>query len=267
MSITRHPLEGPTRGALAHRERIDWHDHARHQLIYPSRGVLQVSTPMGTWVVPPHRAVWIPAGVAHAHRAHGPTEMLTLAFDASATPDRLSSDRPTVLAVSPLLREVIISLTHDEEPDVEPAADRRRNLERVAVDQLRRVEALALSLPALADDRLRAIAALLAEDPADPRTLAQLGAAVGASDRTLSRLFRREAGMSFAQWRAQTRLHHSLALLASGGSVTATATACGYSSAAAFIQAFRQAFGVTPAKHRKQSYREQGNRKQGTDGP
>lgn len=249
MSITRHPLDGPTRGALAHRERIDWHDHARHQLIYPSRGVLRVATARGAWVVPPQRAVWIPAGVAHAHRAHGPTEMLTLAFDVSATPDQLSSDRPTVLAVSPLLREVVISLTHDE--DLTPA--RRRNLERVAVDQLRQVEALALSLPALADDRLRAIAALLAADPADPRTLARFGAAVGASERTLSRLFRREAGMSFAQWRAQTRLHHSLALLASGGSVTATATACGYSSAAAFIQAFRQAFGITPARHRKQS--------------
>ncbi|MBS2965728.1 helix-turn-helix transcriptional regulator [Actinocrinis puniceicyclus] len=249
MSITRHPLDGPTRGALVHREQIDWHDHARHQLIYPSRGVLQVSTAMGAWVVPPHRAVWIPATVAHAHRAHGPTEMLTLAFDAAGELDPLPSDRPTVLAVSPLLREVIIALTGQ----VARAAGPRRNLERVAVDQLRQVEALALSVPALADDRLRAISALLADDPADPRSLAELGTVVGASPRTLSRLFRAQAGMSFAQWRAQTRLHHSLRLLASGASVTATATACGYGSASAFIQAFRQAFGLTPAKYRKRS--------------
>ncbi len=245
--VRRHDLDGPTNAELAHREWIDWHDHAVHQLIHPSEGVLRVSTTMGTWAVPPHRAVWIPAGVPHAHEAHGVTRMRTLVFDRSVNPLRV--DRPTVLAVPPLLREVIVSLTDDES---EPGRTerQRRNLEAVALDRLHRVDALPVHLPAPADDRLRALAALLHADPADPRGLARLGAAVGASERTLSRLFRRETGMSFPQWRTQLRLQHSLTLLAGGSLVTSVATACGFGSTSAFIEAFGRAFGTTPGRYR-----------------
>ena len=224
---------------------MEWHHHAEHQLIYPSAGVLQVSTDVGAWVVPPFRAVWVPAGVPHAHEAHGPTRMLSLIFDVTVNPLRL--DRPTVLAVTPLLREVITALVEDRK-----LTNRQRgNLEQVALDQLRRVEALPLWLPTPDDARLRDVAALLADDPSDPRTLAELGAAVGASERTLSRLFRAQTAMSFPQWRAQLRLHHSLKLLAGGGSVTAVAAACGYGSTSAFIEAFRNAFGTTPGQYHR----------------
>jgi len=243
MPVNRQTLDGPTLASLAHRERVEWHDHAVHQLIHPSSGVLQVSTPIGTWVVPPHRAVWIPATVPHAHQAQGPTEMRTLAFAETVNPLRL--DRPTVIGVSPLLREVIIALTGDQHL----GATQRTNLERVALDQLRRVEALPLWLPSPQDARLRDIEAILREDPADQRTLAMLGAAVGSSERTLSRLFRAETAMTFPQWRAQLRLHHALTLLAAGYPVTSVATACGYSSSSAFIEAFRHAFGNTPGRY------------------
>ncbi|MGH3242665.1 MAG: helix-turn-helix transcriptional regulator, partial [Spirillospora sp.] len=121
-------------------------------------------------------------------------------------------------------------------------------LERVALDQLRRVEELPLHLPVPVDDRLRTIAAALADDPADRRTLAEFGRAAGASERTLSRLFRQETSMTFPQWRAQVRLHHALILLATGASVTGVAAACGYAGPSAFIEAFRHAFGTTPGR-------------------
>ncbi len=250
MPINRLDLEGPTRVSLTHRERVGWHDHADHQLIYPSAGVLQVSTDVGTWVVPSHRAVWIPAEVAHAHQAHGPTQMRTLVFAESVNPLRL--DQPTVLAVSPLLREVIVSLTED----VCLGARQRHNLERVALDQLCRVEALPLCLPSVDDPRLQEITGILQENPADQRTLAELGSAVGAAERTLSRLFRSRTAMTFPQWRTQLRLHHSLQLLATGASVTTVATACGYGTTSAFIEAFRHAFGTTPGKHQQAGVRQ-----------
>ncbi len=204
--------------------------------------MLRVSTDAGTWVVPPHRAVWIPAGVVHGHRAHGPTRLRTVNFAVADAPPGF--DRPTVLAVSPLLREVVIALTDDDGL----AAEQRRNLERVALDQLRRVETLPTGLPSPADDRLRRIADLLHAHPADRRTLAEFGRTVGASERTLSRLFREQTGMTFPQWRGQLRLHHALVLLAAGTSVTSVATACGYSGPSAFIEAFRHAFGTTPGR-------------------
>ena len=140
-----------------------------------------------------------------------------------------------MVAVSPLLREVIVALTSDDGPPY--TARQRENLERVALDQLRRVGQLPVRLPALGDDRLRAIAALLLRaNPADERTLGEFGLAVGASERTLSLLFRQQAGTSFPQWRTQFRLQRALVLLADGTPVTTTALACGSSNPSAFIE-------------------------------
>ena len=242
--VPRRELAGPTYQELSHRDTIDWHDHDTQQLVYPSSGVLAISTALGTWIVPPQRAVWIPARVAHAHQAHGPTQMRTLTFPASVDP--LGLDHPAVLTVSGLLREIIVELTSSTDPAY--TARQRADLERVALDQVRRVDQLPVLLPALADDRLRAIAGFFRQDPADGRTLAELGAAAGASERTLSRLFRQETGMSFPQWRTQFRLLHALVLLAAGTSVTGTALACGWSNPSAFIEAFFHAFGSTPGR-------------------
>jgi AraC-like DNA-binding protein len=204
--------------------------------------VLQVFTESGSWIVPPLRGVWLPAGVAHSHRAHGHTELLSLAFDAAADP--FGDSQPTVVAVSPLMREVILTLT-----GATPLAPRSRELlELVALDQLQRVSSLPLQLPQPRDDRLVRVAEQLTADPSDTSTLAQLGHEVGASERTLSRLFRRDTGMSFPQWRTQLRLHHAQVLLAEGESVTATAHACGYRSTSAFIDAFRDAYASTPGR-------------------
>ena len=241
----RRPLLGPTREHLRHRERIDWHDHAEQQLLYPSSGVLIVSTTHGSWVVPPQRAVWLPAAVAHAHQAYGATQVRTVAFPVDVNP--LGLTQPTVLSVSRLLRELIIAITDD------PArrGEEQHDLKRVALHQLKPAPALQFHLPQPGDERLRDVTAILAEDPGSDRTLGELGRAVGAGERTLSRLFRAETGMTFPQWRAQLRLHHSLTLLASGLSVTATAIACGYSTPSAFTAAFHATFGTTPGTYRK----------------
>jgi len=230
---------------LRHRERIDWHDHAEQQLLYPSSGLLIVSTTHGSWVVPPQRAVWLPAAVAHAHQAYGATQVRTVAFPVDVNP--LGLTQPTVLSVSRLLRELIIAITDD------PARprDEQRDLKRVALHQLKPAPALQFHLPQPGDERLRDVTAILAEDPGSDRTLAELGRAVGAGERTLSRLFRAETGMTFPQWRAQLRLHHSLTLLASGLSVTAAAITCGYSTPSAFTAAFHATFGTTPGTYRK----------------
>jgi AraC-like DNA-binding protein len=250
MSQTRHVAEwreltGPTYAELGHRDTIDWHYHDVHQIVYPSSGVLAISAAAGTWVVPPQRAVWIPPGVPHAHQAHGPVQMRTLAISSAAVDQPLPAG-PAVLEVTPLLREIIVALTSGDGTPY--TARQRATMEQVALDQLRRVDQLPVGLPTPADDRLRAIDALLRADPADERTLAELGVMVGASERTLSRLFRQETGMTFPQWRTQFRLQHALVLLANRTSVTTTALACGWSNPSAFIETFRRAFGASPGK-------------------
>ncbi|MDE3131077.1 MAG: helix-turn-helix transcriptional regulator [Acidobacteriota bacterium] len=240
MSVARHNLPGAIRRPLQASERIDWHFHERPQLVYPGRGVLQVFTRSGSWIVPPLRGVWIPPRVAHSHRARGAAELLSVGFAAGVDP--FAERGPVVVEVSPLLREVILTLTGGERM----ASAARTRLRAVALDQLRRLPILPLRLPRPRDDRLVRVVDELSADPSDRRSLAQLGREVGASERTLSRLFGRETGMSFPQWRAQLRLQQAQLLLAGGESVTNTAHACGYRSTSAFIESFRAAFGSTP---------------------
>jgi AraC-like DNA-binding protein len=177
----------------------------------------------------------------HAHQAYGTTQLRAVAFPVDVNPFGLI--RPTVLSVSRLLRELIIAITDD--PGRPPGE--QRDLKRVALRQLQPVPALQFHLPQPADERLRDVTAILAQDPGSDRTLVELGRVVGAGERTLSRLFRTETGMTFPQWRAQLRLHHSLTLLATGRSVTATAMTCGYTTPSAFTAAF----GTTPGAYRK----------------
>ncbi|MFF2747260.1 AraC family transcriptional regulator [Kitasatospora sp. NPDC058048] len=219
---------------------IDAHRHDDHQIAYAARGVLSITTDAGSWVAPGNRALWIPAGTVHAHRAHGELELHLIGLPAADNP--LGLDRPTVLAVGPLLRELIVAHTRG------PAQDtpERARLRAVLLDQLRASPQQPLHLPTPAAPVLRALCALLEADPADSRTLAELGRTVGAGDRTLSRLFRADLGMTFPQWRTQLRLHHALVLLAEGLPVTAVAHRCGWASASAFIDVFRRAFGHTP---------------------
>ncbi|WP_372406108.1 helix-turn-helix transcriptional regulator [Streptomyces luteireticuli] len=223
---------------------IDAHWHDEHQIVYAARGVLSVTTDAGSWVAPATRAIWVPAGTVHEHRAYGETDVHLVGLPAGADP--LGLDRPAVLGVGPLLRELIIAYTGEPE---DRSAERRR-LRGVLLDRLRHSDEQPVHVPAARDPRLAAVCAVLREDPADGRTLARLGAEAGVSERTLTRLFQAEFGMSFPQWRTQVRLHHALRLLAEGLTVTAVAHRCGWASSSAFIDVFRRAFGRTPAQHR-----------------
>ncbi|MEU6147962.1 AraC family transcriptional regulator [Streptomyces sp. NPDC047081] len=234
---------------MAAGERIDAHLHDEHQIVYAGSGVLAVTTDAGTWFAPGTRALWIPAGTVHAHRAHGHGHLDLHLVGLPADDNPLGLDAPTALAVGPLLRELILAYTRDPDHDT---PERRRVL-AVLRDQLRASPQQPMRLPTPSDPRLAAVCALVHANPADPRTLAELGAATGAGERTLSRLFRGEFGMTFPQWRTQSRLYHALRMLADDTPVTTVAHHCGWSSASAFIDVFRRSFGYTPGTHNRRS--------------
>ncbi|MFF0266164.1 AraC family transcriptional regulator [Kribbella sp. NPDC004536] len=217
---------------------IESHWHDRHQIVYAGRGVLSVTTDAGTWVTPGTRALWIPAGTHHQHRAYGETTLHTIGL----TENPLNLTTPTALVVSPLLRELILAYTSEDTTRQEE----RERLRGVLLDQLRGSDQRPTYLPAARDARLAGVCELLRGDPADSRTLLEFGRVVGASERTLSRLCQRELGMTFPQWRTQLRLHAALIRLAEGETVTRVAHACGWASTSAFIDTFKRAFGHTP---------------------
>jgi AraC-like DNA-binding protein len=219
--------------------------------VYAARGVLSVHTERGTSVVPANRVAWVPAGFTHYHRAYSHTDMRIVFLTDSLA--RLVPGQPAVFTVSGLAREVLLALTGPRNYDgTVPGWDRgaRARLHRVLVDELREAPGQPLQLPEPRDDRLRAIARLLYDQPADNRSLAELGRATGASARTLSRLFHDELGVTFYQWRTQLRVYHALVLLADGHDTTRVAYACGWANPSGFIAAFASIVGTTPGRYR-----------------
>ncbi|MGD2101801.1 MAG: helix-turn-helix transcriptional regulator, partial [Acidimicrobiia bacterium] len=224
-------------------ERTGIHTHPTHQLVYAASGVLTLEIEDSRWVVPPLRAVWVPTGTRHELIAHGPTRTRPLYFDSSVDPPGIIG--VTVITVSPLMRELIGELCRADPP----AGEERGHLEDLIILQLDRMPANPLKLPTLKDPRLVPIAERLHEDPTIRHSLKEWGREVGASERTLVRLFEAETGSSFGQWRAQLRLHHALVLLGREEPVTTTAHLCGYHSASAFIERFRKTLGTTPGRY------------------
>lgn len=228
---------------VPHGFRMGAHTHDLGMLVYSATGVLITVTAHGTLVAPANRLTWTPPGFEHAHRFYGQADVrvvnLPIALSTELSPE------PAVYAVSPLLREVIFTLV--DRPETRPGAHLR--LQAVLVDDLVRAPDRALHFPEASDDRLHTVTEFLRADPAQPATLAELGRAAGASERTLSRLFRDELGMSFQRWRTILRIHHALVYLGDGLSVTATATRCGWSNPTSFIDAFTELIGQTPGRY------------------
>ncbi|XYH94682.1 AraC family transcriptional regulator [Sorangium sp. So ce1128] len=227
---------------LASGERYDWHDHPAHQLAWAARGVLAVSAAGRTWVLPPTRALWIPAGIPHAVEASRPATMQSLYFGVSRCP--IAWRAPTAVGVGSLLRELIGYLAR---PDL--AAHARARAEAVVCDLLEPLSVTTIEVPMPVDVRAKRVADALTANPADRRTLAALGRAVGASARTLARVFLAETGMSFGQWRAHLRVRAALAYLAERAPVAVVASRVGYDTSSAFVAAFRRLIGVSPGAY------------------
>jgi AraC-like DNA-binding protein/quercetin dioxygenase-like cupin family protein len=221
---------------------FDWHTHADHQLAWAASGVLMVRTAAEAWVLPPTRALWIPAGLRHETLSAGTATMRTLYIRPGLCP--VSWPEPVPVAASPLLAELIAYL---EDPGLD--AGRRAHAEAVLVDLLQPVTMTTVEVRMPADERARDVADALARNPADGRTLGQWGKQVGASERTLARAFVTGTGLAFGRWRALLRLQAALPALASGEPVGNVARRVGYESASAFVAAFRRETGVTPAAY------------------
>jgi AraC-like DNA-binding protein len=207
--------------------------------------MLRVETAGGNWLAPPQRAVWVPPGVSHAVASAGPAAFRSLYITADIARDL--PDAVTVIEVGPLLRELIRAVAALP-PDYDPDGPDGR-LVAVVLDRLQAAAPAPLHLPLPRDRRLAGIAQALIETPADRRSLSDFARGAGASPRTLARLFQRETGLTFGQWRTRRRLLAAIERLADGEAVTTVAYDLGYDSPSAFIAMFRRETGETPARY------------------
>lgn len=221
---------------------IDWHRHDFHQLVYACSGVMTVETADNLWVIPPQRAVWVPAGVLHKVSMHGNADMRNLYVNTGIRHELPANS--CVFTVSPLLRELILHLSSITDADYSDHETRRLTL--VTLDQLKQAREVSFHLPVASDSRLKHICDHLQLYPEDNRTLSDWADHINTSSRSLSRLFRVDLGVSFVEYRQQVRLFQALKLLASGASVSRVALDVGFSSLSAFNRLFKRYFGISP---------------------
>ena len=228
--------------------RIDWHQHPWHQFLYAVSGAMTVSSERSSWMIPTGRAVFIPAGCAHAIRMWGTVEMRTVYFAPALTGFENAECR--VVEVAPLLRELIVRTV--ERMGLDSRSTRDARLIGLLEEEIQAAMAQAadspLVLPMPGDERAKAVAQHVLESPLMGDGVDRLAKQHGVARRTLERRFRDETGMSFGMWRQKARLLDSIRLLAEGQSVTDAALDCGYSSVSAFIAAFKGTFGYTPGR-------------------
>ena len=265
-SLTPHLLvpsrERPVRAK--HRElradtQVRPHSHPWAQVAISTTGVLRLTVPRGTYIVPPSRALWIPPGVEHAVTMVEDADLRTLYFyqppgrcgPAVARAQEEPWRQCRVLEVSELLRTVVREMPTDPDDGAPPPPEllhRERHLSALILDELRRASSVRLGVDLPRDKRLRHLCEAVLADPTRHDTLADWARDTGASPRTVARLFRQELGSTFTQWRQQVILARAVALAAGRKPINQIAAELGYNSPSAFSAMVRRAVGLAPGR-------------------
>jgi AraC-like DNA-binding protein len=227
----------------ADRHVIRPHRHRRSQLLYGTTGTLMVMTAQGSWIVPPQRGVWIPAGVTHEVHMLGPVATHSLYLEPDAARDM--PDRCQVIGISPFMRGLLAEAV-DLPVEYDPAS-RAGAVMALIQHELRRQQPLPpLALPFPADGQLAKRCRAFLQNPTPHETIEDWSRSLGMSRRSFTRLFRRETGLSFVTWRQQACLAAALPRLVAGEAVTAVAIDLGYDNPAAFTTMFKRVLGSAP---------------------
>lgn len=216
------------------------HNHQRGQLLFTRRGCARITLAQQLCLLPPSRAVWIPPLISHRAVMQQSVDYRSIYLTAplcKALPPHVC-----IIDVSPLLRAVLDPIT-DAAFESDWTQGRNAHLLGLCLDEIRTAAQQPMLLPMPTDKRLLPLLAALDHLPP---SLAMLEQQLGASGRTIGRIFQRETGMSYQQWRQQWRLMRAIELLATGRSLSYSATELGFASDSAFIAFFKHMTGRTP---------------------
>ena len=227
------------------------HIHHRAQLVYATTGIVRAVTPYGLWMLTRGHALLVGSQIEHELHMVGKVSMRTLYIEPDALDDFAGECR--VIEVGELLRACVLGM-FDSDVD-----EQSRHTLLVPLI-LRTLQASPdapsnARLPLPASNRARRICEALMTNPSIDETLERWGERVGASSRTLARMFREETGMTFGQWREQLRLGEAVSKLSTGRSIADVAHDLGYADARTFSAMFRRAFGCSPQEHQRRNER------------
>lgn len=223
------------------------HNHKCGQLLYASRGVVQIITNDGRYILPAGQALWLPPFVEHQVLCCYGANFYNLHINPPYC-DPLGT-RVYAFNVQSLLKELILNLC-EWPTDYEMTAQRQRLFD-VLLDLLIVAPNTGMFMSSINDKRLSPIIEAFSANPCDKRTLEEWACVVGASSRTLNRLFNQYFGFGFSKWKQKFKIIQSLDLLNDDFSTQAIASTLGYESSSAFISAFKKYLGCSPGVYKK----------------
>ena len=238
-----HPRAGP----MPPWQHVQTHQHTWGQLAYASRGVLTVATSQGRFVVPPNQAVWLPPHLPHETFCRYGGQFSSVYIDTSYVA-RLGLSAK-VLHIDDLLK-AMVSMICSWPEDYNLDARTMRFID-VFIDCLECAPTSQFFIPTAQDNRLTPILSELHAHPGCHKTLEQWGLEVGASSRTLNRLFNKSFSMNFSQWKQKLRALRAVEMLESGHSQQYIAQQLGFESSSAFNTAFKKTLATTPGQYLK----------------
>lgn len=227
-----------------------WHFHDVHEIEYACRGMVEVKTGAGHYLLPPHQAAWIPAGLHHQTTLHAGVQTLAVLFEPRLVP--MAGDRVRIIAVSALLREMMLYSVRWPISRTESGVEAEsffQTLGYVVAEALD--DERPLHLPITNDPVVTAVTDYT-HAHLDRVTLSDVTRAVGISDRTLRRIFHTHLGMSWRSYLLRARVLRSMALLAqSNRSVLEVSIAVGFEDVGAFARSFARHCGETPSAYKR----------------
>lgn len=222
------------------------HSHTRGQFLYAASGSMRLTMDLGCWIIPPKRAVWLPAGYVHQTGSIGQVEMRTL-YIASNVDSISLPTTPRMLHVSLLLHELVLRVTAMPIEYDEGGQDGQ--IVKALLGEIDWTPIHPVSLPSLRDRRLQHMERSLLSRPGDPATLEQWAAKLDISARTLMRLIRRETELTFQTWRDQIRTFVAIPMLTERRPLVEIADLLGYDTAWAFTAMFKRVTGKVPSQY------------------
>ena len=187
---------------------------------------------------------WTPKHCSHKVKIFAGVQVYVLDLDYSDTDGFLND--PGVFGTSAFLNSLLEKASDLD--DVSYPSGYIQHFAALLSYEIARLEELPLGLPLPSDRRARNIADQLMNCPASELTQDQLANQWGVSVRTLSRIFTKQTGLTFSQWRQQAKIVTSLQWIQEGLPINDVAERSGYTNFSAYIEAFRQRFGETPGK-------------------
>jgi AraC-like DNA-binding protein len=227
-----------------------WHFHDVHEIEYACRGMVEVKTEAGHYLLPPHQAAWIPAGLHHQTTLNAGVQTLAVLFEPGLVP--VAGGRVRIIAVSALLREMMLYSVRWPISRTESGVEADsffQTLGYVVAEALD--DEMPLHLPVPTDPVVTA-AADYTRAHLDRVTVSDVTRAVGVSERTLRRIFSTHLGMSWRSYLLRARVLRSMALLAQPDrSVLEVSIAVGFDDAGAFARSFARHCGETPSAYKR----------------